>query len=250
MLSRLGIESYIAEQLVRAFTEETLSTIRDIEKEYDMGTGNFKHGGAWDIRFERIKRVALQNELVVVTKKRGLWTFSCILDLGKGSLYIFSKEKNLEEVISKFGKNKLHYFHAFVSVNSGPREFEPQQVTLFESITEDYETRRLEEVQKILGEDYPRVNQVIFVVAKEFDGRIFGAEARLYNRYFEEVDNLDWSHYVAKEGYSHMLNSADEAIDETPAVIPKLKNSIKKQKDQEFAKKKKVQERFKEDGKS
>ena len=250
MLDRLGVTSYTAEQLVRSFTEETQSTIRDIQKEYAMDTGNFKNGGAWDVRFDRIKRAALQNGLVVIAKKRGIWTFMCALDLEKGSLYIFSKEKNLEDVIKKFGKNKLHYFHAFVSLNSGPVEFEPQQVALFESITKDYEARRVEEVQKILGEEYPLVNQVIFVVAKELDGRVIGAEARLYNRYFEVVDTSDWSQYVAKEDYSYALNSADDAVEETPAVIPKLKPSIKKQKETKVAQKKKTQEGSKEEGKS
>jgi len=241
MLDRLGLNGYMAELLVKSFTEGTDSVISEIKQEYGMGTGNFTNGGSWDIRFNRIKQAALLNDLVVLTRKRGIWTFICALDIDTGSLYIFSKEKNLDIVIKNFGKNKIHYFHAFVSLNSGPLEFENQQLTLFETtLTEDYENKRLMEVQKILGEEYPLVNQVIFVVAQEVDKKIVGVEARLFNQYFELIDKADWSMYVSKDEYGDLIVPHEEVMDNMD-VIPKVKLSVKKRKehfDQEITTKK------------
>ncbi|MFD1139018.1 DUF5986 family protein [Paenibacillus sp. PDC88] len=238
MLDRLGLNGYMAELLVKSFTEGTDNVISEIKQEYGMDTGNFRNGGSWDIRFDRIKQAALLNDLVVLTRKRGIWTFICALDIDTGSLYIFSKEKNLDIVIKNFGKNKIHYFHAFVSLNSGPLEFENQQLTLFETtLTEDYEHKRLMEAQKILGEEYPLVNQVIFVVAQELDKKIVGVEARLFNRYFELIDKADWSMYVSKDEYSDLTVLHEEVMDNMD-VIPKVKLSVKKRKehfDQEIA---------------
>lgn len=230
MLNRLGLSRPMAELLVKSFTEGTDGVINEIKEEHGMDTGNFKNGGSWDIRFNRIKQVALQNDLVVLTRKRGIWTFICALDLDTGSLYIFSKEKNLDTVIKNFGKKKIHYFHAFVSLNSGPLEFDPLQFSLFETLTDEYENKRLMEVQKILGEEYPLVKQIIFVVAQEIDRKIVGVEARLYNRYFELVDKADWSMYVSKDEYSD-LAVLNEEVMEKMDIIPKVKQFVKKRKE-------------------
>lgn len=248
MLSRLVLNDDLADLLVKSFTQETESVLNDIKKEHDLYTGNFRNGGSWDKRFGRIKDVALQNDLVVLTRSRGIWTFVCVLDLDNGSLYIFSKEKNLDAVIKKFGKKSIHYFHAFVSLNSGPLEFDTQQMTLFESLTEEYETNRLLEVQKILGEEYPLVKQVIFVVGQEINKKIVGVEARLFNRFFELVDKADWTAYVSKDEYSDVPVLNDPVV-ENMDIIPKIKPSIKKQKE-EIAKQKLLEEGKKEENKS
>jgi hypothetical protein len=189
--------------------------------------------------------VALQNDLVLLTRRRGIWTFVCVLDLDTGSLYIFSKEKNLDVVIKNFGKKSIHYFHAFISLNSGPLEFASQQMTLFESMTEEYENKRLLEVQKILGEEYPLVKQVIFVIGQEFDKKIVGVEARLFNQYFELIDKKDWTTYVSRDEYSDVAGSSDADM-ENMDIIPKIKPSVKKQKE-EIIKKKLHEERKKEE---
>ncbi|WP_340400006.1 DUF5986 family protein [Paenibacillus sp. FSL H8-0079] len=232
MLNQVGLQGEQAELLVKSFTESTEGVISEIKQEYDMETGNFKNGGAWDIRFNRIKQAALSNNMAVVTKRRGIWTFICVLDTDTGSLYIFSKEKNLEKVIKNFGKDKIHYFHAFVSINSGPLEFEEKQLSLFgTTLTEDYETKRLMEVQKILGEKYPLVNQVIFVVAQEVEKKMVGVEARLFNRYFELIDKVNWSMYVTMDDYSDLTITPEENKGDME-VIPKVKQSVKKLKEQ------------------
>ncbi|GFZ87029.1 hypothetical protein GCM10008018_36500 [Paenibacillus marchantiophytorum] len=252
MLDQLGLNGSMAELLVRSFTEGTEGVINEIKQEHGMDTGNFKNGGSWDIRFDRIKQAALQNDLVVLTRKRGgIWTFICALDLNTGSLYIFSKEKNIDTVIKNFGKNKIHYFHAFVSLNSGPLEFDTQQMVLFETLTDEYENKRLMEAQRILGEEYPLVKQVIFVIAQEVDKKMIGVEARLFNRYFELIDKADWSMYVSKEEYSD-LAVLNEDVVESIDIIPKVKPSVKKRKkhfDQEIATKKSDEKDIKEEDK-
>ncbi|MFB4331367.1 DUF5986 family protein [Paenibacillus sp. CR_12] len=246
MLSKLGLGDTLAELLVKSFTQETESVLNDIKKEHGMGTDNFRHGGSWDKRFGRIKDIALQNELVVLTRSRGIWNFICILDLDTGSLYVFSKDKNLDVVIKNFGKKNIHYFHAFVSLNRGPLEFASQQMVLFDSLTEEYENKRLLEVQKILGEEYPLVKQVIFVVGQEIDKKMVSVEARLFNRYFELIDKVDWTTYVSKDDYSDVTVLNEEVVESTD-IIPKIKPALKKRKE-EIAKKKLHNEREKEEG--
>lgn len=227
-----GLHNETIEKLVNAFAETTKDVINDITVEYGMETGNFKNGGHWDIRFRRIKYVALHHDLVVLSKKRGLWTFVCILDMETGNLYVFTKENNLNIVMGNFGKNKIHYFHAFVSINSGPVELDNNQLSLFPILTSEYEERRLKEVQKILGEDYPLVNNVVFVVAKEEEKKIIGVKAQFYNRYFELLETQDWSAYVPEEEYGSLLILDDELDDNnhTVKVIPKIKQEIKDKK--------------------
>ncbi|MFB9327816.1 DUF5986 family protein [Paenibacillus aurantiacus] len=229
MLKQVSLDSSFTGMLVRSFTEGTDQVISEIKEEYGMDTGNFKNGGAWDIRFRRIKSTALQHNLVVLTRRRGIWNFVCAIDLDTGNLYIFSKEKNLDKVVKNFGKRKIHYFHAFVSLNSGPVDFDNQQMLLFESLTEEYEYKRLMEVQRILGDEYPLVKRVIFVVAQEVNRKIIGVEAKLFNRYFELVDKLDLSMYIAKDEYSDLSLPAelDEDEEESLSTIPKIKQSIK-----------------------
>ncbi|GGG66454.1 hypothetical protein GCM10010918_21130 [Paenibacillus radicis (ex Gao et al. 2016)] len=245
MLSRLGLNDTKAELLVRSFTQETASVLNDIKKEYGLDTGNFRNGGSWDKRFGRIKDVALQNDLVVLTRSRGIWAFVCVLDIASGSLYIFSKEKNLDVVIKNFGKKSIHYFHAFVSLNSGPLEFSNQQMTLFDSLTDDYENKRLLEVQKILGEEYPLVKQVVFVVGQEINKKIVGVEARLFNRYFELIDKVDWTAYVSKDEYSDVA-VLNEDVEESMGVIPKIKPLVKMRKER-IVKEKLLEEKKEED---
>ncbi|ARU60804.1 hypothetical protein CBW65_06635 [Tumebacillus avium] len=247
MLNRLALNDDMVQLLVKSFTQETESVLNDISKDYSMGTGNFRNGGSWDKRFGRIKDVALQNDLVVLTRSRGIWTFVCVLDLGTGSLYIFSKEKNLDVVIKNFGKKSIHYFHAFVSLNSDPLEFPNQQMKLFESLPEEYESKRLLEVQKILGEEYPLVNQVIFVVGQEINKKIVGVEARLFNRYFELIDKAEWTAYVSKDEYSDVAVLNDPVV-ENIDIIPKIKPSVKKRKEDLAKKKNKKKEKEENNG--
>ncbi|MCM3024131.1 DUF5986 family protein [Heyndrickxia ginsengihumi] len=56
-----GLNNKTIESLVKAFTGTTNDVVNEIKQEYGMDTGNFKNGGAWDIRFSRIKQVVLCN---------------------------------------------------------------------------------------------------------------------------------------------------------------------------------------------
>lgn len=250
-----GLNNETIESLVKAFTGTTIDVVNEIKHEYGMDTGNFKNGGAWDIRFNRIKKFALQNDLVVLTKRRGIWTFICVLDTDKGILYVFSKEKNLDIVIKNLGRKTIHYFHAFVSLNSGPVDIKNQQMSLFSTLPEEYENRRLREVQKILGEDYSLINEVVFVVAKEEEKKIIGVEAKLFNRYFEPLDTQDWSAYLPEDEYGNLLVLDEETIDNTDTVlvIPKIKQEVKDRKhhfEKEIPTKKKKKKDLKEEDQS
>lgn len=246
-----GIRESIVGDLVRAFTEETTGVIQEITREYEFDTGNFKSGGHWDLRFKRIKRIALENNLIVLTRKRGTWNFVCVLNESTGELYVFTKEKNLETKIKKLGNKRIHYFHAFISLNAGPVELNYQQLALFPTLTEEYEAKRIQELQKILGGEYPLVKQVIFIVAQEESGKIVGAEARLYNRFFELLDKEDWSTYIPQE-YNNILELEDEAFDNSDnlPIIPQVKQSIKDRKvnyENEIVAKKRGKKEFIED---
>ncbi|MCR6110053.1 hypothetical protein HXA35_06900 [Bacillus sp. A301a_S52] len=250
-----GLDQSLIEELVKAFTGNTDDVLNDVKREYGWDTGNFKNGGSWDHRFERIKQVALHNNLVVLKRNRGIWTFICLLNIETGILYVFSKEKNLEKVIKNFGRKSIHYFHAFISINSGPVELYNQQMSLFSVLPEDYEERRLTEVQKILGEEYPSVNQVIFIVAQEENRKIVGVEAHYYNRYFELIDNENWSSYVPEDEYGSIFVAEEESIDNTDivSVIPKVKQKVIDQKhkhEKEISKRKPVEHGLKEKGNS
>jgi hypothetical protein len=250
-----GLDQSVIEQLVIAFTGTTDDVLNDIKREYGWDTGNFKNGGSWDHRFERIKIVALQNNLVVIKRNRGIWTFICVLDLETGMLYVFSKENNMEKVIKNFGKKNIHYFHAFISINSGPVELDNQQISLFPILSEEYEDRRLREVQKILGEEYPLVNKVVFIVAQEENRKIAGVEAKFYNRFFEILDTVNLSSYVPDDEYGSILVEHEENIDNTDniPIIPKVKQEIiekKYKEEKEISKKKQVKKDLKEEGNS
>lgn len=224
-----GINESTIESLVNAFSESTRSVMNDIRIEHGLNTGNFQNGGAWDVRFNRLTQAALKNELVVITKRRCIWTFILLLNAETGSLFIFSKQKNLENVIKKFGKDSIHYFHAIVSLNSDPVEFESQQQGLFSMFPDEYEERRLMEAQKVLGEDYSSVSQVIFVTAQEEQGKFVKVEAKLFNRYFELMDIEDWTSYASIDQYSDIIVPSEKSIiedSETNKVIPKVKKEV------------------------
>ncbi|MCM3452756.1 DUF5986 family protein [Heyndrickxia oleronia] len=239
--------------IVKAFTSTTHDVIREIQVEHGLDTGNFKSGGNWDLRFKRIKNAALKHGLIVLTKKRGIWNFILVLNINTGIMYVFSKDKNIKTVIKKLGKNSIHYFHAFVSLNSDPYELDNQQMELFPMLSEEYEAKRIQEVQKILGEEYPLVKQVVFVVALEEDRKIVGVEAKLFNRYFELKDVENWTSYMSTDDYSDIFISNELPLEQQQTVIPKLKQSVKDRKhhfDKTIATRKSEKEQFKEeDGK-
>lgn len=226
-----GTEKQVIRDIVKAFSKNTQDVIYDIQMEHGLDTGNFINGGVWDVRFNRIKLAALQNGLVVLKRKRGIWKFILLLDVESGIMYVFTRDNNLETVIKQLGKKNIHYFHAFVSLNSGPLEMGTQQLGLFSMFPEDYEAKRLAEAQKILGEEYPQVKQVVFIVAKEEAKQIVSVEARLFNRYFELLDVENLSSFISGDNYSDIFVSNEKTIAEVPApVIPKVKQNIKERK--------------------
>ncbi|WP_214779317.1 DUF5986 family protein [Exiguobacterium sp. s22] len=217
--------------IINAFTEPVILTLSDIKTDYDLTTENGKHGLAWDIRFNRIKTRALLNNFVVLTKKRNnLWSFICVLDDSDDILYVFVKNKNLMRIKKEFGKNSIHYFHAIVSLDGKPHDLNELQLSLFPPLSQEYELNRLLEVKKVLGDDHLRVKEVRFIVAKEEDRQIVGAEVHKYDRYFNLTSIEDYSNYVSLPTVNEItLNSELTDEKEQQVVIPKIKDSLKKQ---------------------
>lgn len=247
----VGMDEMVIGSLVKAFAMETKSVTNEVKLENDWNTRNFENGGSWDTRFGRITKAALEQGLVVLQRKRGTWEFVVVHNTETGFLYVFSKEKNFDIVLKKFGKNKIHYFHAFVSMNSGPVDLEDLQQELFPRFSEEYEQKRIEEVRKILGEEYPLVNSIIFVIGKQEGNRIVNVEAKLYNRYFELVDMEDWSKYIPNDQYGDIFVSNVQVNNDTeePKVIPKVKLTVKNRKrDREVPERKTNKERKEDKG--
>lgn len=228
----VGLDEEFVESLVKAFAMETKSVTTEVKLENEWDTDNFENGGSWDTRFGRIKKVALKYGLVAVKIKRGIWKFIVVRNPLSGFLYVFTKEKNFERVIKKFGGKSIHYFHAFISMNVGPADLENQQLELFPRFPEEYEQKRVEEARKLLGEEYPLVNKIVFVVGREEGKRIVNVEAKLYNPYFELVDKEDWTKYVPSDQYNDIFvsNAQNTGDVEETKVIPKVKQTIKNRK--------------------
>lgn len=227
MQNAINTKNPVIQELVKAFTKETVTTTSEIKDEYDFITNNFEGFGSWDIRFKRIFTTALQNDLVVLVRKRGNWKFVVVLDEKTNDLFVFTKKNNIESVIKKFGKGSIHYFHAFVGLNK-EIVLGDFQMEIFQKTTDDYENRRIEELRKILGEDYPRVNQVIFIVAEEKNKKIINAEAILYNKFFIELEKTNLYEYIDEEEYSELFVEEESYNDEETLVIPKVKEEIKR----------------------
>lgn len=244
-----GMDEKIIASLVEAFALETKSVTNEVKLETGWHTRNYENGGSWDTRFKRIADTALEHGLVVLQRKRGMWEFVVVLNIETGFLYVFSKEKNFDIVRKKFGKNKIHYFHAFVSINSNPVDLDDMQQELFPRFPEEYEQKRIEEVRKILGEEYPLVNRIVFVIGKEEDKKIVNVEAKLYNRYFELIDMEDWTKYIPSDQYGDIFVPNAQVNDETeePMVIPRVKQTVKNRKRDRIMPERKTNKERKED---
>lgn len=230
MKKLIAVEESIVSQMVKGFSQSTVDTIRDIAHEYDLSkTGNFKNMGSWDVRFSRVSRVGLQNGYLALVKKRGVWNFLVLLNEATGTLYVFSKEKNIELVKKNFGKDKIHYFHALLTINGEFIELTNGEMNLFEDYYAEYDEKRLIEARKVLSEDFSSVKQVVFVVGKEVDKEIAEVEARLYNKYFELVDVMDWSNYIDKVEYADAdsYSYSEDEEHQVNELLVKVKQEVK-----------------------
>lgn len=230
MVGKLCTENPAIKDLITAFTGETKSITNEIAQEHEFITKNFAKFGGWDIIFKRVGVTALQSGLIVLVKNRGAWDFVAVLNDETEDLYVFTREKNIENIVKNFGKKSIHYFHALITKNDIPQELNNYQMKLFPTTTEEYEMKRLEVAQKVLGESYFDIQRVVFIVSKESGNRIVGAEARLYDKYFNIIESTDWSSHVSKEEGEYesiaILNYIDDETEEL--VIPKIKENIKK----------------------
>lgn len=228
MIAIKGMEGQVKEKVVQAFTNSTRGALTEIKFEHDLYTDNYKNFGSWDIRFSRIRKAALENELTVIMKKRGIWKFISVLDEDTGTLYVFSKEKNLQKVMKEFGKDKIHYFHAFISLNHPPVEFDNNQLEFFNLFSEEYDEKRLIEAKKILQNDFSSVKQVVFVSAYEELGEIVAVKAKLFDKYFNLINVENWTENMNSADYSDIFISNEQKLEDKQqnAIIPTVKKNV------------------------
>ncbi|GLC87509.1 DUF5986 family protein [Lysinibacillus piscis] len=229
-------------KLVRSFAENTENTLDEIEINYNMDSGNFRHGGSWDIRFGRIENSVKDNDdIIVLNRERGIWKYKATMHLLLGALFIFTKEKNLDKVIKeKHATESIHYFHALVFLNDKTKSNETIQLTLFDLYDKEFEDRRQAEVQKILMECYSLVKQVYFVVGTEREKQIVEVKVQHYNNKFEFLKEVDLSHYISKGEYEDVLPNINKYVAESsPKSLVGIKSGLKKRYEKQIADRKK-----------
>lgn len=195
-------------KLIKAFSQNTENTLDEIEFNYNMDCGNFRNGGSWDLRFGRIEdSVKNNNDVAILNRERGIWKYKAILFASTGTLFIFTKEKNLDKVIKeKSNTEKIHYFHALVYLNVDNVGVNVQlDLDLFNYYDEEFEERRKREVQKILMDYYSQVKQVYFIVGTERNKQIVEVKVQHFNRQFEFLKEVNLSNYISKGEYEDVL---------------------------------------------
>ncbi|PAC82351.1 hypothetical protein CHI05_07520 [Bacillus sp. 7788] len=230
-------ETEFKSNLVRAFSDPVNTSLQDL-KEF-MGyraTFNSRGMSAWDIRFNRIQTLEDEkSDIRTLISNRRFWEFA--MSLKNRTLYIYTKESNLERVRKNFGKSKIHYFHAFLYKNikfddhyhvSG----ECVQGTLFNSGIEDYNEKRKFEAIKMLGENYTEIDQVIFVTLKEEKGKAVKVDANLFSSDFRLVYKEDWSAFInpayEESKLNEQVSNSKSGTGNTNKTIPVLKPEIQK----------------------
>ncbi|WGF39906.1 MULTISPECIES: DUF5986 family protein [Lysinibacillus] len=224
-------------KLVMAFSQNTENTLDEIEFNYNMGTGNFRQSGSWDLRFGRIEdSVKNKSDVAILNRERGIWKYKAILFATTGTLFVFTKEKNLDKVIKeKSNTEKIHYFHALVYLNV-ENVGTNVQLDLFDYYDESFELRREREVQKILMEYYSQVKQVYFIVGTERNKQIVEVKVQHFNRQFEFLKEVDLSKYISKGEYEDILLKVAKNGDKpTTKPLVGIKDGLKKRNEKQIA---------------
>lgn len=229
-------DEFLMKKLVMSFSENTENTLDEIEFNYNMDTGNFRPAGSWDLRFGRIEEsVKNKNDIVILNRERGIWKYKAILFTSTGTLFVFTKEKNLDKVIKeKSNTDKIHYFHALVYLNVDNIGTNVQ-LDLFNLYDESFEHRREREVQKILMEYYSQVKQVYFIVGTERNKQIVEVKVQHYNRQFEFLKETNLSQYISKGEYEDILSNISKN-DRKPITKPLvgIKDGLKKRNEKQI----------------
>ncbi|AXF55280.1 DUF5986 family protein [Salicibibacter kimchii] len=224
-------EPNYTEAMVRAFSDNVQPTLYEIQSYHGFSsTFNSRHFAAWDKRFSRLD--LLENdfqELEGISAKRGIWGFSMLLDNKRKTLFLFTKEKNLESVRRKFGKDKLHYFHALLLKNRhldtyvSPSEGDPFQFSLFDEGIERYNDRRRLEAIDIIGDDYDRFDQVVILTLAEENGKATKVEAGIFSSEFRLIQSVDLSDYIKPDFEDASVVGFNDASNPGNKQIPNLK---------------------------
>lgn len=227
--------------LSKAFSKSVSRDVNEILSENLLSTYNGKYMLIWDFRFTNIEKTTIEIGFKSLRIKRGgLWTAVASLDLETGYLYIYTKEKNLETVINKFGNSVIHYFHALISKNTEDDESEGIQISLFSKTDEDFEQKRTILCQEILGGFYSDVKEVFFIVGNEEYGKIIDVSVRYYNKFFELLETKELIENIDVVEYDTLLEVELSKEPEEKGKIATLKSGLKGKKSVNLLKEKEI----------
>lgn len=229
-------DELMMKKLIIAFSQNTENTLDEIEFNFNMDSGNFRNGGSWDLRFGRIEdSVKNKSDIAVLNRERGIWKYKAILIESTGTLFVFTKEKNLDKVIKeKSNIEKIHYFHALLYLNVESAGVNVQ-LNLFNPYDENFEMRREREAQKILLDYYSQVKQVYFIVGTERNKKIVGVKVQHFNRHFEFLKEVELSNYISKVEYEDVLPNIGKIEKPTSTKLVGIKEGLKKRSEKQIA---------------
>ncbi|MGE7185293.1 DUF5986 family protein [Peribacillus sp. NPDC006672] len=226
-------ESGIIRKVVRAFSDNLVLDVQEVRKLLELKKFNSKYALAWDIRYSRIEDLDGDNNIVALTSRRGFWGFSMLLNIESGTLFVFTKEKNLDEVIKRFGKEKLHYIHSLLFLNKKYDEdfglmHEDFQLSLQIDGIEEFDAQRKLDAINILGDYYSDINKVILVTLTEENNVAVKVEAGLFTSDCQLIDKEDWSSFIRpafndREVDSEEIEKENASKKQTEKSIPVLK---------------------------
>lgn len=108
------------------FDNDSITQLKNaIDSNNNPATGNSLPMFRWDVRYSKIKKIGIENNLKVIVIKRGnLWELVVLMDEETKEISLFMSEKNLKKVINK--NSPTHY----MSILSYANKDEPLQMSL------------------------------------------------------------------------------------------------------------------------
>lgn len=184
--------------LLSCITIDTKQVVDSVRIKNRLITGNFSLKMPWDLVFTAFSEQLLKEEFESILVDRNIWEFVAPFHKKTGTLCLITRKENLN-VVFKSHVEKPHYIHAALGANG---LMEPQVFPYQGSMDlADYEVIEIlcSYAEKMYGEIYSSINQVLVLVIDGSLSNIKGISARLYNHKFQLCDENDWSSYIEGE---------------------------------------------------
>ena len=192
--------------LLSCITIDTKQIVDKVIINNRLRTVNFSKKMPWDVVFTALDEQLPPEEFESILVDRKIWEFIAPFHKETGTLCLITRKENLK-VISKSHIEKPHYVHAALGTNG---LIKPQVFPYQDSLDlADYDVISLlcSHAEKIYGEIYSSINQVLVLVIDGTLSNIKGISARLYNHKFELCDENDWTPYIlAEPSYEDSIN--------------------------------------------